>query len=204
MARYRVDPFPTQQDFMQSDEQLIEAVQAGDAAAFESLVLRHGDRFFNFMLRLTGNRQDAEDMVQEAFIRLWRNPFAWKPQGGRFTTWFHRVLINLFLDHKRRVKKTENDDVLADIPDDGKDQEHALIDEQQDRLLVHAVGSLPPQQHAAIQLFYYDGFSQAEAASVLRMHVKAFESLLHRARHNLRKELKVRELKNGGLRKKPF
>lgn len=202
MARYRVAPFSTQQDFMQSDEQLIEAVQAGDATAFESLVLKHGDRFFNFMLRLTGSRQDAEDMVQEAFVRLWRNPFAWKPQGGRFTTWFHRVLINLFLDHKRRAKKTEGDDALADFPDDGKDPENTVMDEQEDRLLIRAVGNLPPQQHAAIQLFYYDGFSQAEAASVLRMHVKAFESLLHRARHNLRKELNSREVKNGGLRKR--
>lgn len=176
---------------MQHDEQLIEAVQAGDAVAFEKLVQRHGDRFYNFTWRLCGNPHDAEDILQEAFIRLWRNPFAWKPEGGgQFTTWFHKVLINLFLDRKRRQKNTESDDILENVADGSRNVEETLEAEADDKALLKAIGTLPPHQHVAIQLFYYDGFSQADAAAAMQMHVKAFESLLHRARQNLKKQMK--------------
>jgi RNA polymerase sigma-70 factor, ECF subfamily len=178
---------------MHSDEKLIEAVQAGDAAAFEKLVRRHGDRFFNLGLRLTGNRADAEDILQEAFIRLWRNPFAWKREGGLFTTWFYRVFVNLFLDRRRRFKKTEGDDALADMADESANAEDQLLDNEQDYALIKAVNLLPPQQNVAVQLYYYDGFSQSEAAAVMKMHVKAFESLLYRARQRLKKDLLKKE-----------
>ncbi len=178
---------------MQSDEQLIEAVQAGEAAAFEKLAQRHAERFFNFALRICGSRMDAEDMVQEAFLRLWRNPFAWKPEGGgQFSTWFHKVLVNLFLDQKRRTKKTESDEILNDMPDGALNAQALMESEAEDKALLKAINALPPHQHVAVQLFYYDGFSQAEAAAVMQLHVKAYESLLHRARQNLRKELKYK------------
>ncbi|NDE91260.1 MAG: sigma-70 family RNA polymerase sigma factor [Alphaproteobacteria bacterium] len=181
----------TNQNIMQSDEQLIEAVQAGEAAAFEKLAQRHADRFFNFALRICGSRMDAEDMVQEAFLRLWRNPFAWKPEGGgQFTTWFYRVLVNLFLDHKRRTKKTESDDILSNMPDGALSAQALMEAEAEDKALLKAINALPPHQHVAVQLFYYDGFSQAEAAAAMQLHVKAYESLLHRARQSLKKELR--------------
>ncbi len=178
---------------MPSDEKLIEAVQAGDAAAFEKLVQRHSDRFFNLGLRLTGNRADAEDILQDAFIRLWRNPFAWRPEGGLFTTWFYRVLVNLFLDRRRRFKKTEGDDALADTPDESANAEDQLLHNEQDHAIIKAVNQLPPEQNVAVQLYYYDGFSQTEAAAVMKMHVKAFESLLYRARQRLKKDILKKE-----------
>lgn len=180
---------------MQSDEQLIEAVQAGDAAAFEKLAQRHGDKFFNFALRISGSRMDAEDMVQEAFLRLWKNSFAWKPEGGgQFTTWFYKVLVNLFLDQKRRTKKTETDDILRDTPDGSLDAQALMEADADDKALLKAIQALPPHQHVAVQLFYYDGFSQIDAAAAMQMHVKAFESLLHRARQTLKKELRKSSL----------
>ena len=179
------------QNVMQSDEQLIEAVQAGEAAAFEKLVQRHGDRFFNFAVRISGSRMDAEDMVQNAFLRLWRNPFAWRPEGGgQFTTWFYKVLINIFLAPKRRTKKTESDEILNDMPDGALSAQALMEAEAEDKALLKAINALPPHQHVAVQLFYYDGFSQAEAAAAMQLHVKAYESLLHRARQSLKKELK--------------
>lgn len=178
---------------MPCDEKLIEAIQAGDATAFERLVRRHGDRFFNLALRLSGSHADADDILQEAFMRLWRNPFAWKPEGGLFTTWFYRVLVNLFLDYRRRLRKTEGDDILTDIVDGSANAEDRLLHDEQGHALIKAVSQLPPKQNVAVQLYYYDDFSQAEAAAVMKMHVKAFESLLYRARQRLKKDLLRKE-----------
>src|SRR5262245_15380841 len=87
------------------DGELLALIQAGRHDAFDALVHRHTDRFYRLAYRMLGSQQAAEDVVQDAFLKLWENPASFRPErNARFTTWFHRVVANLCLD--RAKKKT--------------------------------------------------------------------------------------------------
>ena len=87
------------------DNELLDKIQQGDHAAFSLLVERHHQKFYHLAYRYLGHQDEAEDMVQIAFLKLWEDPFRWnKNKGTKFTTWFYRVVINLCLDHKKKFK----------------------------------------------------------------------------------------------------
>ena len=78
------------------DESLLARVGEGDGPAFAMLVRRHSDRYYRLAYRYTARREEAEDIVQAAFIKLWETPDIWDPRrGAKFTTWFYRVVVNL-------------------------------------------------------------------------------------------------------------
>lgn len=173
------------------DVALLERIQAGDAQAFEQLVRRHAQKFNHLAIRLLHHRQDAEDVVQDAFLKVWRNPFSWQPSiGANFSGWFYRVVVNLCLDRHRQRAKAPNDE-LPDIPDPAPSSEAQLILAQEQNLLLNALQHLPISQQTAVQLYFYDGFSQQDAAAIMQLHLKAFESLLHRAKQALKKQMGV-------------
>lgn len=173
----------------EDDNALLEAIQAGSRQAFNRLVQRHAHYFFNVARRLVRQREDAEDIVQDAFLKLWRNPFSYQVAAqSKFTSWFYRVVANGCMDRLRKVSHVNIDDV-PEMEDAGAGIEEQLILDADEQNMLKAVYALPPQQQVAVQLFYYDGFSQSEAAEVMRLHLKAFESLLYRARLNLKKKM---------------
>jgi len=179
-----------------SDSALIALIGAGDDDGFKRLLLRHGRRYVGLAFRLLGQREDAEDIVQEAFIKLWINPERFEQKRGvQFRTWFYRVVVNMCIDVRRRQNNIVLADQLPDVPneDDAGDADLAI----KERMLRHAVMQLPGRQQVAVQLYYFDGLDQTTIAEVLNMNLKAFQSLLHRARTALREKLIEQGAVNG-------
>ena len=173
-----------------SDESLMVRVQSGDHQAFSMLVRRHTDRFFAVAWRMCGDQNAAEDIVQEAFLKLWRKPQSWKPgKGAKFTTWFYRVVINQAHDHGRKKKYEYGADDLDVFADERDTQDKTLQQKQEQDYLERAIQVLPERQKAALNLCFYEGLSNREAAEVLGVGVKALESLLMRAKAGVKDEL---------------
>lgn len=171
------------------DEALVVRVAAGDRRAYALLVDRHLDRTVTIARRVLGSQAEAEDVAQEAFLRLWQNAGRFRPDSGaRFTTWFYRVTMNLCLDHQRRPKGSALDDA-GDPQDPAPDAEANLVRSRTAAAVAAAIQELPERQRAAITLTYDAGLSNAEAARTLDVSVKAFETVLVRARRALRTRL---------------
>ena len=172
-------------ELVDGDAELLQAIAGGDRLAFDRLSRRHLDRAYGVALRMTGSRADAQDVVQDVFLRLWQRPDAWRPGQAQFSTWLYRVVVNRCLDLKRRPKGTDLDSV--DEPQDpDANAEDSLLDAERSRALDSAVKQLPERQKAAIVLTYTAGLRNAEAASAMDISVKAFEALLVRAKRELR------------------
>ena len=172
-------------ELVDGDAELLQAVAGGDRTAFDRLSRRHLDRAYGVALRMTGSRADAQDVVQDVFLRLWQRPEAWRPGQAMFSTWLYRVVVNRCLDLKRRPKNTDLDSV-EEPQDPDANAEDSLLDAERNRALDHAVNQLPERQRAAIVLTYTAGMRNAEAASAMDISVKAFEALLVRAKRELR------------------
>lgn len=176
-----------------TDEDLMIRIGSGDRAAFGDLVRRHLDRAVAVAQRVTGSRGDAEEIAQEAFIRVWTKAPQWRAadsdfRGARFTTWLYRVLVNLSIDRKRRPAMAPLDDV-DDPPDPADSAQQSLERAQLSSRVAAAVAELPERQRAALTLCFYEGLSNREAAEVLSLTPGAVESLLVRARRTLRETL---------------
>jgi len=171
-----------------SDEALVEQVCGGDQHAFGCLVERHGTRFRAIAVRTCGDQTMAEEMVQEAFVKLWTRPDQFDASKAKFTTWFHRVVVNRCLDELRRKRP----DALPEgfeVADDRVGAE-ALIDiEGGSKRLYGALATLSDRQRSALTLSYLDGYSNVEAANIMALNLKAYESLLVRARAKMREAL---------------
>jgi RNA polymerase sigma-70 factor, ECF subfamily len=172
-------------ELVDGDAELLQAIAGGDRSAFDRLSRRHLDRAYGVALRMTGSRADAQDVVQDVFLRLWQRPDAWRPGQAQFSTWLYRVVVNRCLDLKRRPKSTDLDSV-EEPQDPDANAEDSLLDAERSRALDSAVNQLPERQKAAIVLTYTAGLRNAEAASAMDISVKAFEALLVRAKRELR------------------
>jgi RNA polymerase sigma-70 factor (ECF subfamily) len=170
------------------DAMLLRAVAGGDRQAFDRLSRRHLDRAHGVALRMTGNRSDAEDVVQDVFLRLWQRPDAWRPGQAQFSTWLYRVVVNRCLDLKRKPRASALD-AVAEPEDPRPNAESDLVAAARQQALVAAVAQLPERQRAAIALTYTAGLKNTEAAGALEISVKAFEALLVRAKRELRDAL---------------
>jgi RNA polymerase sigma-70 factor (ECF subfamily) len=171
-----------------SDEELVERVARGDRAAYGELVARHLDRTVTVARRIVQSPSEAEDIAQEAFLRLWQHAARFRPGEARFTTWFYRITSNLCLDHRRRRTALPLE-AAGDPVDPAEDQQALLERTRTARAVAAAVKELPERQRAAIALTYDSGMSNAEAARVLDITVGAMETLLVRARRSLRAAL---------------
>ena len=176
-----------------SDDDLMRAAGAGDRAAFGQIVARHLARMTAVASRITGNRGDAEEIVQEAFLRAWLKAPTWldradRAGGAALTTWLGRVVVNLCLDRKRRSVPAPLE-AAAEVADPSPDAFNATASGETAARVAAAVGALPERQRAAIVLCHYEGVSNIEAAEMLDVTVGALESLLVRARKTLRAAL---------------
>ncbi len=163
------------------------SVAQGDESAFRRLVERHAAKTFALTRRMLGNDADAEELVQEAMLRVWISAPRWRPDAA-FKTWLYRVTFNLCLNRKRQKSLAPLDEAL-DPPDPSPSAADQLERRQTDSLVAKAIAGLPDRQRAAIVLTYYDGLSNAETASVLDTTISSVEALLIRAKRSLRAEL---------------
>src|SRR5262249_5324477 len=138
-----------------------------------------------------GNPADAEEVVQEALLRVWRNAPRWQPTAA-LRTWLYRIIVNLCLSRRRRAPFAALDEA-GDPGDPAPDPSgRPRAAETADRV-ARAIAGLPERQRAAIVLTYYEGIGNAEAAAVLATTVPGVESLLIRAKRTLRQRLGVNE-----------
>lgn len=174
----------------QTDEELMALVAGGDRRAFATLTKRHASLFFSAAFRMCGQKEEAEDIVQDAFLKLWDRPSVFDPsRGAKFTTWFYRVVTNLAIDKGRRKRVSAPPEVLDSMPDGSAPADARLIEREQQKIIEQAIQALPERQKAALNLCFYEGLSNKEAAEILGVGVKALESLLMRAKAALREDM---------------
>jgi len=170
-----------------SDEALMARVGRGDERAYRELARRHVPAMVGLARRILGNAADAEDVTQEAMLRVWTHAPRWQPLAA-FRTWLTRIVVNLCLDRKRRAAwaPLEAAGEVADPAPGASEQAQAS---ERDRRLNVAIAELPARQRTAIALTYGDGMSNAQVAEVLGTTVSAVETLLVRGKQNLRRAL---------------
>jgi RNA polymerase sigma-70 factor (ECF subfamily) len=165
-------------------------MQQGNHEAFAEMVHRHSNRFYRIAYRIVSSKNDAEDVVQEAFLKIWQRPRLWDShKGAKFTTWFYKVVINLCIDHnkkKRPLALHEGLEVADQKP--GLDE---LVDKQDRQMLLETlIHELPERQQLALNLCFYEGLSNKVAAEILGVTVKALQSLIMHAKTTLKKKVK--------------
>ncbi len=172
-----------------SDEALMDLVADGDRQAFAVLVERHRHRAMRLAYTVTRSRSAAEDVVQEAFLRVWTKAHNWDRSGAaRFAGWFGRVTINLAIDGARKVREDPLDDTLP-VFDTGTPSDDAVHAGQIAHRIAQALATLPERQRIAFALCQIDRMGNAEAAESLSVSVGALELLLVRARKSMRSQL---------------
>lgn len=170
-----------------SDEALMAMVAKGDERAFRELARRHLPAMLGLARRILGNAADAEDVAQEAMLRVWTHAPRWQPLA-LLRTWLSRVVVNLCLDRKRRAAWVDLD-AAGDLADPTPGATERAEVAERERRLGAAIDDLPARQRAAIVLSYTEGMSNAQVAEILDTTVSAVETLLVRGKQNLRRAL---------------
>ena len=172
-----------------SDEVLFRQIQAGRRDAFAVLVERYQHRAFGVALRILGKRQDAEDAVQQTFLRLYEARSQYDPKW-RLSTWLYRILTNTCVDELRRRRPLTPleawDGRSAERPD------HALERSEREQLLQSALASVSPEARNILTLYYGDGRSYEEIGAIRGVSVNTVKTHLRRGRLALRKALRAR------------
>ena len=178
--------------------ELIQQLRAGDELAFKHLVETYQDMVFNTALGIVQNSEDAEDVAQEVFIQVFRSIDQFKGDA-RLSTWIYRITTTKALDHIRSRKRKKrfafitslfgNNEELLHEPVDFNHPGVSLDRKEQAALLFRMIDQLPENQKIAFNLHKTEELSYQEIADVMQVSVSAVESLLFRARQNLRKLL---------------
>jgi RNA polymerase sigma-70 factor, ECF subfamily len=181
-----------------SDVQLMLDVKAGDQASFELLLQKYRAPLVNFLYRMVRDRDTAEDLAQEAFLRVYRARKGYEP-NAKFTTWLYHIATNLALNSLRdgryrqmAVSLDELDEQARpalEVPDPAPDAEQSLLERDRTRLVWQAVAELPERQRAAVLLHKYHDLGYGEIAKILGCSESALKSLLFRAYESLRVRL---------------
>ena len=181
-----------------SDEELMARITAGDHGAFAALVRRHTPRFYAVAYRTLLRKSDAEDIVQEAFVKLWNKPESWRAdKQAKFTTWFYKVIVHACIDHARKLQPLPLPDGF-DLADE-RENTHATLEEaERSHAVKAALLRLPTNQRVAVNLCMYEAMPQKDAAHAMGISVKALESLLVRAKEQLKRMLQHEGVRHAG------
>jgi RNA polymerase sigma-70 factor (ECF subfamily) len=178
-------------------------VKAGDEASFELLLQRYRTPLVNFLFRMVRNREQAEDLAQEVFLRVYRAREEYVP-SAKFTTWLFRIATNLALNsmrdnryHKLEVSidapvamdSEDGDERPLDVAEKHPNIEQHLVEDVRVKMIRHAINKLPEKQRAAVLLHKYQELDYTEIAKILSCSESALKSLLFRAYEALRVEL---------------
>lgn len=181
-----------------TDEELVSAVAAGDESALGQLYDRYASAIFGLTLRIAGQREVAEELTQEAFLRVWRKASSFQATRGAFAPWLFGIAHNLAIDEIRRGKArpqpvydSEERPIFATISDESTSVEDAAWLSEQRGLIQQALDELPGEQREVLTLAYYGGLTQREIAERLGSPLGTVKT---RARLGL---MKLRELLGG-------
>ena len=172
-----------------SNSELVKKSQLGEKAAFEQLVIRHQELVFSLAYKLTGNREMANDVAQESFIRAWKAIEKFRGDST-FSTWIYRITVNTAWTLRKKAKKHNTlniDDTYEPIViDEKKDPELVAINSDLSSVLMNALDKLPIEQRIIVELKNIEGRSHKEIADYLDISVTAAKVRLHRAHQKLR------------------
>lgn len=167
-----------------SDEALLVLYANGDPWAARALTLRLAPRLLGFAARMLADRTEAEDVTQEAMLRLWRMAPDWRQGGTGVSTWLYRVASNLCLDRLRKSRPRGLEDV-AEPEDAAPGVVARLIEADRMQALDRALAALPDRQRQAVVLRHIEGLTNPEIAAVMDIGVEAVESLVARGKKGL-------------------
>jgi RNA polymerase sigma factor (sigma-70 family) len=177
---------------------LVEQLKEGDQAAFKTIVETWQNMVYNTALGIVQNAEDAEDIAQETFVQVYQSIGTFKGES-KFSTWLYRVTIAKALDHQRRKKRKKrfgfvrslfgDDNEVVINPPDFNHPGVELDKKESAATLFKAVSELPENQRLAFTLHKIDGLSYQEVSEVMETSVSSVESLMHRAKTNLKKKL---------------
>jgi RNA polymerase sigma-70 factor (ECF subfamily) len=173
------------------DDALVARFAAGDGAAARALADRHAPRVLALARRMLRDEAEAEDVAQEAMLRLWRGAGDWRPGEAKLSTWLHRVAANLCIDRIRRRRRM-SPDAPPDLADETPSVLARLAAEERGAALRAALENLPDRQRQALVLRHFVDLSNPEIAAQMDLSVEAVESLTARARRGLSKVLTPR------------
>lgn len=198
-AKEKIRNIAGSKKFRSLDERtLVERLKQRDEAAFKMIVETWQDMVFNTALGIVQNAEDAEDIAQEVFVQVHQSVGSFKGDS-KFSTWLYRITITKSLDHERRKKRKkrfafvksifgEESQVVINPPD--FNHPGVVLDKKEDAgALFRAIKDLPENQRIAFTLHKVEGLSYQEVSDVMRTTVSSVESLIHRAKNNLRKKL---------------
>ncbi len=178
--------------------QCIRKAAQGDVAAFEELVVRYQGQVFNLCLRMTADAEDAADLTQEAFVKVWKSLDTFQFDAA-FSTWLYRLASNCCLDFLRSKKRRptvsltmeteEEDEQTLDVSDDAPTPEEAAISKEERETLRLAMQSIDAEQRQILTLRVVNDLSYSDIARVLGIREGTVKSRLSRARESLRKKL---------------
>lgn len=188
-------PFDARAD--DSDEALLAAYGRGDAAAARVLTERLTPRLYGFAARMLRDAAEAEDVAQEAMLRLWRMAPEWRAGQARVSTWAFRVVSNLCVDRLRKSGRSVDLDATPEPRDGSASAEAGLIEADRVAALQDALASLPARQRQAVVLRHLEGLSNPEIAEIMDIGVEAVESLTARAKRSLSARLAGRRAELG-------
>ena len=169
------------------DDELMSLVRQGDLAALGELVVRHQHLAWRIAYRFVGDAAEAEDLAQEAFLRILQGASRYRPTA-QFATYLSRVLVRLCLDYRQKKRPSYTGAVPTLMDKSSRPLDH-VAGEERDRDVQSALAQLPPNQRIAVVLRYYEGQSYIDIADALGVSPKAVERLLSRARKALQSRL---------------
>ena len=186
---------------MQDDNQLINRARKGDNKAFEELVLRYDRLVLNIAYSYRNDKDDADDIYQEVFMRVYKGLKNFQ-ERSKFSTWLYRITINVCLEFKRKAKvrdheplnnfddENENTFSYASIIDSGEKTDQGVLDNETSRLIKCELEKLPKQLKMAFTLKYYQGFKIKEISEMMNCTEGTIKSYLFTSSRKLRANLK--------------
>ncbi|WP_223070415.1 RNA polymerase sigma factor SigW [Paenibacillus caui] len=180
------------------DTRLVKLARKGNQGAFAELVELYKDKIFHLAYRMLSNRHEAEDIVQEAFLRVYKN---WDryDENQKFSTWIYRIATNLCIDRLRKRKPTysldaelndqDGTDGYTLVPGDERTPETAYLLSETQTTIHQAIDGLPAKYKSVMVLRYLQELSLQEIADILKMPVTTVKTRVHRGREFLRKRL---------------
>lgn len=188
-----------------TDEMLVEQFLQGNKQAFSTIVERYEQKVYSLAYRLTGDYDDASDLAQDAFIKVYRNLSQFRGQAA-FSTWLYRVVTNVFLDEMRKRKRrpvvaislddsivTEEGELTRELPSPDPGPEDLSAQREMQQAVRAGMQKLPAEYRVVLILRDLQGYAYDEIASILDINLGTVKSRISRARLALRKVLEKRE-----------
>lgn len=181
------------------DHMLIDRCKEGEIAAFDELIRRYEKRVFSFAYRISGNHDDASDVTQEAFIRVFNSIKTFRGDAN-FTTWIYQIVKNVYLDSRKKAKShrltsldeyidLDENSVTRQIEDEGPSPLEIVEQKEREMIVQRAIDALPDYQRIIVSLYHMQHQSYEEIADILQLPIGTVKSRLNRARLALLEKL---------------